>query len=463
MNNNNKSIAHMTAVAFVAATSRELSMLPARESWWSWLSAAAIDAVTRATTAIGVGICYLAGSRPISTGHITETPLAGVAEEPAATTETTVTSMPAAAGAEATRPPSKSSEARWDRSLADRKLWILKRSGLFGDDTKGAVIERACSLEDLRKAYRLVHDVYIGTGFILPEPAGMRLRIFETTSETATFVAKVDGRVVGVLSVVGDSPDLGLPSDSAFKPELDLLRNAGMRLCEATNQAVSDEYRKSAVPTELMRCAVAHLTKAGYDDCVATVSPSHNGFYELLGFRELGSERSYSEKLHDPVVALGMDANQYRRPPDGLNDTEQFIHNFLAGGNHFLAHVGGWAKQARRHFLSADLLQQLFVTERNFLAECTPDELRVLERRWGQELFAAVSGDLFIPSMEGLIGEILPPSLARLNATAGATERLSTPDNQTSVRNPESSRLQNSDTPRTPLQPELEHSGLSRN
>src|SRR5689334_8413841 len=91
-------------------------------------------------------------------------------------------------------------EEKWDRSLADRKLWLLRRMGLFGNDTKGAHIERACVFEDLRQAYQLVHDVYLGTGYIEPEPGGMRLRIFEATLETATFVAKVDGRVVGVLS-----------------------------------------------------------------------------------------------------------------------------------------------------------------------------------------------------------------------------------------------------------------------
>src|SRR5690349_15279258 len=95
--------------------------------------------------------------------------------------------------------------------VADRKLGLLKRTGLFGDDLKGCTIERACSAEDLRQAYRLVHDVYLGTGFIHPVPSGMRLRIYETTAETATFIAKFEGRVVGVLSVVEDSPDLGLP------------------------------------------------------------------------------------------------------------------------------------------------------------------------------------------------------------------------------------------------------------
>ena len=76
---------------------------------------------------------------------------------------------------------------------------MLKRSGLFGHEMQGAIIERACSLADLREAYYLVHEVYAETGYIRPEPCRLRMRMFETSPEMATFVAKVGGRVIGVL------------------------------------------------------------------------------------------------------------------------------------------------------------------------------------------------------------------------------------------------------------------------
>jgi len=274
--------------------------------------------------------------------------------------------------------------------------------------------------------------VYLGTGFIDPEPAGMRLRIFETTSDTATFVAKVNGRVVGVLSVVGDSPELGLPSDLAFKAELDLLRETGAKLCEVTNQAIADNFRKSALSTEFIRCAVAHVISAGYTHAIATVSPSHNGFYELLGFRAFGSERSYSGKIHDPVVALCMDMDQYRQPlSSAADETEQFVYQFMSGENHFFAYVGEWEKHARRQFLNADLLQQLFVSERNFVAECSPEELRFLHRRWGRELFSAVTGSLFLPPAEPLENPL--PSASKTHGDQdGASINFGVPDLRTS-------------------------------
>ena len=331
-------------------------------------------------------------------------------------------------------PRQKRSKVRWcgvaanraerpATTVADRKLGMLKRAGLFGDNTKGCTIERACTLDDLRQAYRLVHDVFLETGFIRPEPSGMRLRMFETSSDTATFVAKADGQVVAVLSVVLDSPDLGLPSDSAFRPELNQLRAGGARLAEVTNQAVAEPYRKTAVPTELMRCAIALLLKAGYTEAVAAVSPSHLGFYDLLGFRQVGSERSYSDKVHDPVVAVSMDINQYRYRRGGLDATQHFIHEFLTSGNQFMDRVVDWAVDARRHFLSPHLLEQLFVVEGMFLTRCSEHELRILYRRWGHELYDAVVAPLRVGSAAQWFNAGVAPAVGlnrRAAARAGA-------------------------------------------
>jgi ribosomal protein S18 acetylase RimI-like enzyme len=275
-------------------------------------------------------------------------------------------------------------------NVADRKLGLLRRSGLFGENLKGCTIERAYSAEDLRQAYRLVHDVFLGRGFIDPDPSRMRVRIYETTPETATFVAKEGDRVVAVLSVVEDSEDLGLPSDCAFKDELDALRRAGRRLCEVTNQAVAEDYRKSAVPTELMRCAIAVSLTGGYDEAIAAVSPNHNGFYDLLGFRPVGSLRSYSKTVDDPVVALSMDIDQYRTRQRNLSSAAQFIRDFLTDGNQFLSRVSEWAAEARRQFLNPELLRQLFVLEKNIFSSFDSAELGILHRRWGDETFAAV-------------------------------------------------------------------------
>ena len=287
-------------------------------------------------------------------------------------------------------------------SKLDRKMTLLRRSGLFESNTRGARIARAATLEDLRQAYKLVHRVYLGTSYIEPEAGDMRLRIFETSSDTATFVAKFEGRVVGVLSVIRDTPEVGLPSDNAFKEELDVLRAQGKRLCEVTNQAIEPEFRKTALPTEFMRCALAHILNSGLDLAIAAVSPSHHGFYDLIGFRKIGSERSYSEKLHDPVISMSLDMERFRNPAPAANVVDRFVFDYLSAENPFFGYVDIWERHARRQFLDVELLQQLFVTERNFVAECSPAELEILHDRWGRELFSAVTADLFLPALHSL-------------------------------------------------------------
>jgi hypothetical protein len=274
---------------------------------------------------------------------------------------------------------------------SERKLALLKKSGVFTLDTKGCSIERACTLGELRAAYALVHDVFVDTGYIHPESGNIRLRIFEACPETATFVAKKDGTVVGVLSVVLDSPEFGLPSDVAFKPELNSLRKKGLRLCEATNQAIAAEYRRSAVLSELMRCATSYMLEMQCDQAIATVCPNHGGFYELMGFKQLGPERSYSQKLHDPVIALCADLATFRQArPDFLTAAEEFVFNFLNQANGFRCHAAEWSRQATQLFLSPELLKGLLLGQRNFLKECSLAELLHLRDRWGRELFDAV-------------------------------------------------------------------------
>jgi hypothetical protein len=147
----------------------------------------------------------------------------------------------------------------------------------------------------------------------------------------------------------------------------------------------------------LMRCAIAVSLTGGYHEAIATISPSHNGFYDLLGFRRIGTWRSYSKTIDDPVIALSMDIDQYRTRQTGLSAAAEFIQEFLTDGNQFLSRVSEWADEARRHFLNPDTLRQLFVHEKNFLSRFAPAELGILHERWGHETFAAVTADMFMP------------------------------------------------------------------
>lgn len=284
-------------------------------------------------------------------------------------------------------------ESPEDARRSARRLARLTRAGLFGRNTLGARIEQATTFQELQQAYRLVHDVYVEAGYIRPDTSGIRLRMFEASPDEATFVAKVGERIVGVVSVASDSTGLGLPSDSCFKKELDELRSTGAFLSEMTNQAIVPDFRKSGVATELMRCAAAHVISGRFDETIAVISPNHCPFYKILGFREVGTPRSYSATVYDPVVALSTELGQYRR---AVSDTEdeayRFVHEFMAGGNPFMLQVEEWARKAAVQFRDSQLLRRLFISETAFITTCSNADLEFLKRIWGRRLFNSVTG-----------------------------------------------------------------------
>lgn len=276
----------------------------------------------------------------------------------------------------------------------DRKIALLRRCGLFAEKTPGIEITRACNAEELRAAYELVHEIFVERGYCKPEEYGMRLRVFEGL-EMATFIAKSGGRIVGVLSVVGHSADCGLPSDRAFKAELDALRSSlpDARFCEWSNQVVASEFRKTNVPTELMRCAAAHVIKAGYSHSIISVSAVHTPFYELLGFKQIGPKRSYSADLEDPVIPLCLSSRLYLAPAGQEDELAGFVRRFMAAENPHLPEIDAWNSAARRLFTDLAALQRLFGQNSRFLRCCALDAQTALIHQWGPHVFSRVVGN----------------------------------------------------------------------
>jgi hypothetical protein len=277
-----------------------------------------------------------------------------------------------------------------------RRMALLKRAGLFGADTKGAVVRRAVSDEDLAAAYALVHDAFVEKGYITPQETGLRLRTTEADPQTATFVAEESGRVIGVQGLAVDSDELGLPSDGAFREEIDALRIGGRRVCEATNQAVSVEYRKTAVPTELMRCMFAHALLIGCDELITTVSPGHARFFELLGFQQISPIRSYSKEIDDPVVVMRVNVGDLIERASKAHESQDegtlYIRTRCLEDNPYRQQVAAWAEAAAKTFADPAALQRLFVTQGHLLETCSAEELAAIQNLWGAEVFVQAFG-----------------------------------------------------------------------
>ncbi len=277
-----------------------------------------------------------------------------------------------------------------------RRMALLRRAGLFGTDTKGAVIRRAVSDKDLAAAYALVHDAFVEKGYIERQPTGLRLRVTEALPHTATFIAEDGQRVVGVQSIAVDSDEFGLPSDGAFREEINALRIDGRRVCEATNQAVAVEYRKTAVPTELMRCMFAHALLIGCDELITTVSPGHARFFELLGFHQVSGVKSYSDTIEDPVVVMSVNVGDLieraTKADESQDDGTLFIRTRCLEDNPYRRQVKSWAEEAASLFADPAALERFFVTHGNLAENCSAEELAAIRQLWAAKVPDQVCG-----------------------------------------------------------------------
>ena len=157
-------------------------------------------------------------------------------------------------------------------------------------------------------ASRLVHDRYVASGYMKPNPTGTR--VGRHPDSTRVFVARQAAQVVATVSLVEDSAD-GLPCDALYRDELGAMRAMGQRLAEVSALAVADETSREGFRTvrALIQVVALYAVRiARLDALVITVNPRHTAFYERrLGFERFGPVRSYDAVNGAPAVPLRLD------------------------------------------------------------------------------------------------------------------------------------------------------------
>ncbi len=274
-----------------------------------------------------------------------------------------------------------------------RRVNRLEKMGMF--DLSGSLrVWRVGSLMELKTAYHLVHDTYVQQGYILPQPSHMRLRTFEAVAESATFVAKSDGQTVGVIGLVFDSPDMGLPSDDVFADEINVLRKQGRKVAEVTNLAVAGDYRATRAFLELCRAIWAYAAEHQVDDLFISISAGHALFFEtVLGFDAWGDKRTYEKSTDDQVEGKRLDMHQFAQHlqlVDQVSVTSVSLHDWFITNNPYRMSPVGIDRLAQRQFLDPGQLFGLFVKDSDFLIQCTSEERALLRHRWGASTFDKV-------------------------------------------------------------------------
>jgi hypothetical protein len=287
-----------------------------------------------------------------------------------------------------------------------RRMKLLERQGCFRNGTKTVTVQRATTVEDLYAAYQLVYLCFVEKGYIFPNPSRLRMRPYEALPETATFVAKADNNVVGVTSIVVDTPGLGLPSEKPYPREVESLRQSAQKLCEITNLAIAPDFRRTNILTELIRCYIAHFLAIGCDYAIASISPGHLAFYELLGFELVGARTSYSQDFDDPVILVQLSLDdlmeRFEQVQVGDEDDWAVLKNYYMDSSPYHSQMARWSDDARNSFADPVFLRRLFVENSNLLRDCTSSELDVIRGYWGEDLFLNALGhtilyDGFLP------------------------------------------------------------------
>ena len=194
--------------------------------------------------------------------------------------------------------------------------------------------------EELEACFALLHDAYVGEGYMAPDPSGLRVTAYHALPTTTTLCAKVGGRVVGTLSLIREGV-FGFPMQTAF--DLGAVRAKQGRIAEVSALAVHRDFRGTGgrILFPLMKFMYEYCTS--YFDTrhlVIAVNPNKIEMYEaLLMFERLpaAAVERYDFANGAPAVGATLDlagvADKLRsgfgKRPDRHNLHRYFIEHRL--------------------------------------------------------------------------------------------------------------------------------------
>jgi len=275
-----------------------------------------------------------------------------------------------------------------------RRVARLRKGGMLDVNSLDTTVDRAVSVPELLDAYALVHDAYVEKGYMLSTASGVRVRAFEALPEMATFVARAAGRVVAVMSVILDTPELGLPSDHVFPVEINRLRREPGGVCEITNLAVVQEYRNTPVFLQLTQACLAHAVHKNCGNMFVAVSPGHARFFrDILQFEYRGPRRNYSDEVEDIVQGMRLSVTDSEwltlRFDAAMLPGQAFLHDLYYGDNPMHEVIASWDILAENVFSDSLFLREMFVLRTGLLDCCGETELDAIRQRWGHDAFVA--------------------------------------------------------------------------
>jgi hypothetical protein len=177
------------------------------------------------------------------------------------------------------------------------------------------VLKIASTQAELEACFALLHDAYVASGFMRPHPSGLRVTPYHALPTTTTLCAKLDGRVVGTLSIVRDGV-FGFPMQTAF--DISAVRAKPGHIAEISALAIHPSCRKTggSILFPLMKFMYEYCTK--YFDTrhlLIAVNPNKIEMYEsLLFFQRLEAQAVDRYDFANGAPAVGATLDLYEAP-----------------------------------------------------------------------------------------------------------------------------------------------------
>ena len=197
------------------------------------------------------------------------------------------------------------------------------------------VLKIAETQEELEACFKLLHDAYVSSGFMKPDPSGMRVTVYHALPTTTTLCAKFDGEVVGTLSLIRESL-FGFPLQAIF--DLNQVRVHKGQLAEVSALAVHPKFRKTggAILFPLMKFMYEYCTTF-FDTrhLLIAVNPNRIELYEsLLFFQRLTENTVANYDFANGAPAVGASLDLHHAPAVfekayGKKKPRRNLHNYF--------------------------------------------------------------------------------------------------------------------------------------
>jgi hypothetical protein len=173
----------------------------------------------------------------------------------------------------------------------------------------------ASTLEEVLQSWGLVYHTYLSEGLINENPFQIHTNPYAISPNTIVVMELQDDKLVGTLSAYGDS-EIGLPLDSVYKKELDLMRLQRKRILEIGLYATSQPNNSIKTIAQHVKFPFYFAHYNHYSDLIIGVHPHHARFYtHVFGFKEIGEVKTYPCVQDHLVVLLSIDVDSIFTSP----------------------------------------------------------------------------------------------------------------------------------------------------